>query len=75
MEKAEKVIEYYALTQKLKNVIRTGWKDWRVSGDRLESVAGHVYGTQMLAIAMYSEYHYEFDLKKVIHMLAIHELR
>ena len=74
MEKAAKIIEYYTLTQKLKNLIRTGWQDWQVSGERLESVAEHVYGTQMLAIAMYSEYHYDFDLKKVILMLAIHEL-
>jgi len=74
MEKAAKIIEYYTLTQKLKNLIRTGWQDWQVSGSRLESVAEHVYGTQMLAIAMYSEYHYDFDLKKVILMLAVHEL-
>lgn len=74
MEKAAKIIQYYTLTQKLKNLIRTGWKDWQVCGDRLESVAEHVYGTQMLAIAMYSEYHYDFDLKKVILMLAVHEL-
>jgi len=74
MNKAQKIIEYYTLTQKLKNQIRTGWQDWRVTGDRLESVAEHVYGVQMLAIAMYSEYCYIFDLKKVILMLAIHEL-
>lgn len=74
MERAKTVIEYYALCQKLKNLVRTGWGQWQVQGDRLESVAEHIYGTQMLAIAMYSEYHYEFDLEKVILMLAVHEL-
>ena len=72
--KAKNVLEFYVLCNKLKNVIRTGWTDWHVSKDRVESVAEHVYGTQMLAIAMYSEYEYDFDIKKVLYMLAIHEL-
>lgn len=42
--------------------------------ERLESVAEHVYGTQMLAIAMWSEYGYDIDLMKAIMMLAVHEL-
>lgn len=42
--------------------------------DRLESVAEHIYSTQMLAIAMKSEYEYDIDIMKVIYMLAIHEL-
>lgn len=74
MSKAENVINYYVLCNKLKNVIRTGWQDWKVSRERIESVAEHVYGVQMLAIGMYSEYQYNLDLKKVILMLAIHEL-
>lgn len=68
------VIEYYVLCNKLKSVIRTGWKDWKVNKDRLESVAEHIYGVQMLAIAMYSEYRYNINLHKVLLMLAIHEL-
>ena len=74
MEKAESVIKYYVLCNKLKNVIRTGWKDWNVKKERLESVAEHIYGVQMLAIAMKSEYQYDIDIQKVILMLAIHEL-
>ena len=42
--------------------------------ERLESVAEHIFGVQMLAIAMQSEFEYEIDLMKVIFMLAIHEL-
>ena len=74
MSKASHVIEYYRLCNRLKDVIRTGWKDWNVQRERIESVAEHIYSTQMVAISMYSEYDYEIDLKKVLYMLAIHEL-
>ena len=74
MSKEENVINYYVLCNKLKNVIRTGWRDWNVERERIESVAEHVYGVQMLAIAMHSEYKYDLDIAKVIMMLAIHEI-
>ncbi len=74
MSKEESVIKYYVLCNKLKNVIRTGWMDWKVQRDRIESVAEHIFGTQMLAIAMKSEFEYDIDIMKVICMLAIHEL-
>ena len=74
MNKAESVVKYYVLCNKLKDVVRTGWKDWNVSRDRVESVAEHTYGVQMLAIAMKSQYEYDIDLEKVILMLAVHEL-
>lgn len=70
----ESVVRYYVLCNKLKDVIRTGWKDWNVKKDRLESVAEHIYGTQMLAIAIHSQYKYNLDLNKILLMLAIHEL-
>jgi putative hydrolase of HD superfamily len=74
MKKEKNVINYYVLCNKLKNVIRTGWKDWNVQKERLESVAEHIFGVQMLAIAMKSEYNYDVDILKVIMMIAIHEL-
>lgn len=74
MEKEKNVINYYVLCNKLKNVIRTGWKDWSVQRERLESVAEHIFWVQMLAIAMKSEYNYDVDILKVIMMIAIHEL-
>ena len=74
MTKEENVINYYVLCNKLKNVIRTGWKDWNVQKERVESIAEHVFGVQMLAIAMKSEYQYDINIMKVIYMLAIHEL-
>ena len=54
--KEERVINYYVLCNKLKDVIRTGWKDWKVNRERIESVAEHIFGVQMLAIAIKSEY-------------------
>lgn len=69
-----KVIEYYGICHKLKTTIRTGWEKWGVQKERLESVAEHIYGTQMLALAMYSEYDYDVDIVKVIFMLAVHEI-
>ena len=74
MNSEQRVIDFYVLTNKLKNVIRTGWLNWHVSSQRVESVAEHVYGVQMLALAMYFEYKYDIDIKKVIFMLAVHEL-
>lgn len=72
--KEKNVIEYYVLCNKLKNTIRKGWLDWNVSKDRVESVAEHIYGVQMLAIAVASEYDYDIDIFKVVFMLAIHEI-
>ena len=74
MSREENVLKFYVLCNKLKDVVRTGWKDWRVTRERVESIAEHVYGVQMLALAMKSEYEYDIDMEKVIFMLAIHEL-
>lgn len=74
MSKEENVIKYYFICNKLKNVIRTGWKTWNVKRERIESVAEHIFGVQMLALAMNSEYQYDIDIMKVIFMLSIHEL-
>jgi len=74
MSKVENVVRFYVICNKLKNIIRTGWKDWHVKRERLESVAEHIYGVQMLAIAMKSEYQYDVDIMKVLYMIAIHEI-
>ena len=74
MNREKRVLEFYILTNRLKSVIRTGWLNWHVNCERVESVAEHIYGVQMLALAMYSEYKYDIDIKKVIVMLSIHEL-
>lgn len=74
MNKAQNVIKFYNTTNTLKTLIRKGWINWHVKAERVESVAEHVYATQMLALAMYSEYKYDLDIQKVLYMLAIHEL-
>lgn len=43
MKKEENILRYYVLCNKLKNTIRTGWKDWNVKRERLESVAEHIF--------------------------------
>ena len=74
MSKEQNVVNYYVLCNKLKNVVRTGWVDWKVNRKRIESIAEHIFGVQMLAIAMKSKFEYDIDIMKVIYMLAIHEL-
>ena len=74
MKREQNVVEFYVLCNRLKNIVRTGWKDWGVNRERVESIAEHIYGVQMLAISMWSEYEYNIDIKKVLTMLAIHEL-
>ncbi len=75
MSKEQKVTDFYVICNKLKYVIRTGWKDWHVTRERVESVAEHIYSVQMLALAMWSEYDYkDLDIMRIIMMLAIHEL-
>lgn len=73
-DKINSIIDYYKLCVKLKDTIRTGPLVWNINRSRVESVAEHIYGTQMLAIAIYYQFGYTLDLKKVIYMLAIHEL-
>lgn len=75
MKRAEKVVNSYAIMNKLKTLIRKGWKDWNIKRERIESVADHIYGVQQLALLMYLTYEkYEnIDILKVIMMLAIHE--
>lgn len=71
--RAKNVTEFYVMMNKLKDVVRKGWQTWHVSKDRVESVAEHIFGVQQLAIAMWSEYSLNLDIKKVLMMLAIHE--
>ena len=35
MNREKSVIDFYVLTNKLKNVIRTGWLNWHVNSDRV----------------------------------------
>ena len=50
MSKEERIINYYVLCNKLKDIVRSGWKVWNIKRERVESIAEHIYGVQMLAI-------------------------
>ena len=72
-DKIKTILDYYVLTTKLKDVVRSGWKAWGVKRERVESVAEHIYGTCMLAVAIWSETLPEVNISEVIMMLALHE--
>ena len=72
--KIQSTISFYKLCNKLKDTIRVGHLVWNIKRDRIESVADHIYGTQMLAIAIHHQFNYDLDLNKILYMLAIHEL-
>ncbi len=72
--KIEVAIKYYKLCTKLKDTIRTGPIVWNAKRERIESVAEHIFGVQMLALSIYYQFGYKLDIMKVIYMLAIHEL-
>lgn len=68
------IIRFYMLATKLKNKIRTGWIEIEIEKERIESVAEHIYGTLVLALAIDSEYKLDLDMLKVLKMLTLHEL-
>ncbi|MDR0462103.1 MAG: HD domain-containing protein [Christensenellaceae bacterium] len=76
-DKVKSITAFNKLTNKLKNVVRSGWKNWGVSAPRLESVAEHSHGSQMLAYAVYENYKDKYpnvNIERVIAMLAFHEM-
>lgn len=75
-DRIQDVLRFYSLATQLKDKIRTGWDEnhWNISKERLESVAEHIYGTCILAIAMESEFQPNIDLGKVLKMLVLHEI-
>lgn len=76
MNRAEKVIKAYTLMDSLNDIIRTGWKNWGVKKERIESIAEHIYSVQQFALIMYLTYKEEYkdlDIYKVLVMLSIHE--
>ena len=75
MVKENNVTSLFLQMNRLKDEVkRKGWHDRNIKRFRVESVADHIFGCQMLAYAMYSEFNYDIDIEKVILMLAIHEI-
>lgn len=73
-QKIESTLKFYKLCNRLKDTIRKGHLIWNVKRKRIESVAEHIYGVQMLALSIYYQFGYKLNIEKVIYMLAIHEL-
>lgn len=74
MSKANNIVKFYMLANKLKEKIRTGWQEVKISKARLESVAEHIYGTLVLAIAIDSEYELNLNMEKILKILSLHEV-
>ena len=72
--KNNNIIRFYMLANTLKEKLRTGWVEIEIAKERTESVAEHIYGTLILAIAIDSEYSLELDMLKVLKMLILHEI-
>ena len=70
----EKALNFYLVANKLKSVIRTGWVEVGIEGDRLESVAEHIYGCLALAMGLDSEMNLDVDMLKVFEMMIVKEL-
>lgn len=72
----ENAMRLYLLATKLKYKIRSGWdeKHWHVTGERVESIAEHVYGTCVLAISLKYSCNIDVDMEKVLKILALHEI-
>ena len=73
-KKIQKLINFYLLATSLKDKIRSGWEIWNIDRERVESVAEHIYGTCILAIAIDSEFDLNIDIYKVVMMLVLHEI-
>lgn len=74
MYKNINIINFYLFANKLKEKVRQGWIEMSISKERLESVAEHIYGCLILAIAIDSEYKLDLDMYKVLKMLTLHEI-
>ena len=81
MTKEQSVVDFYAKIQKLNDTVRTGWLDWGVRRERIESISEHIFEVAMLAILMKSQYQYDYmpceisqPDKAHIEHAAVHEL-
>ena len=50
-----KVLKFYLEASKLKETIRTGWKEVGIPAEKIESVADHIFGCLVLTIGIWIE--------------------
>lgn len=72
-DEMDKIFGFYETVSKLKNLERTGWNYWGLSGVRVESVAEHSFGCCALAVSILSVKDFGLDANKVITMLMLHD--
>lgn len=71
----ENILKFYLEAIKLKDVIRTGWKEVGVSAEKIETVAEHVFGCMALTFSITSEKSVtDLDLIKVFKMIFAKEI-
>ena len=69
------IINFYMIASKLKNVKRKGWEEVGISDAKVESVADHIYGSLVLAMALSSEKKLNLNMEKVFKMLIVKDLK
>lgn len=72
-EEIQKIITNYEKLMKLKILKRQGWINWNIQKDDSESIADHIYGSQILAWCIYEVAKPQIDIYRVIAMLSLHE--
>lgn len=68
------IFKFYIFNSKLKHKLRQGWIDVKISDERIESVAEHIYGTLVLAISINDEYKLGLNMEHILKMMTLHEL-
>jgi putative hydrolase of HD superfamily len=67
---AVQILRFYALSEALKTEMRHSW----LSNGRQESVAEHTWSLSLLAVLIHPFLSEEVDLKRVLELIAVHDL-
>ena len=73
IQKIKNVLTYWMCMNTLKDVKRSGWLDWKVKRNRIESVQDHTASAQQLALIIYNEFQIDVNIDRVCSILAAHE--
>lgn len=68
------VLKFYIFNNNLKKRLRQGWLDVKISADRIESIAEHIYGCLILSITINEEFKLKLNMEHILKMLILHEL-
>lgn len=68
------VLRFYIFNNKLKKILRQGWLDVKISSERIESIAEHIYGCLILGISINEEFKLKLNMEHILKMLTLHEL-